>query len=412
MSWTPEDRSTLLDFLALAREREGGNSYRGYLTNGANDVLKKMPPEEQLARIREGAKNPAAALGVVQHLNDKLSAEQTAALLALDRELAGDTSPAAKELAKATIIALGHGNTSALPYLYEVFENAPNRRHHVAQALATFSVKSSRQKEIWPLLVRSLTVVEGSTGRDVLRALNRYPDKDDKPQDLRQVILLGLKLKDNGGRDAAQLLTRWTGARVGQPREPWQSSLAAWQKWFAEQYPDQPEAVLPKEPEGQQVYAAVMDLLDGPAVAAASAERGAAVFEKAQCIKCHRYGTRGEGIGPDLTNVSKRFQRKEILESVVFPSLVISDQFAGKTVLTTDGKVYTGLVGMTGDGVVVLQPNGEKVEVPQSEIDQISPSKISAMPDGLFNKLTEEEIADLFAYLATPPATGDVGATK
>ncbi len=162
--------------------------------------------------------------------------------------------------------------------------------------------------------------------------------------------------------------------------------------------------MLPKEPEGQQIYAAVMDLLASESAAHGDAGRGASVFEKAQCIKCHRYGARGEGIGPDLTNVSKRFQKKEILESVVFPSLVISDQFAAKSVLTTDGRVFTGLVGETGDGVVVLQANAEKANIAKEDIDQIVPSKKSAMPDGLFNTLTEAEIADLFAYLANPPA--------
>jgi len=128
------------------------------------------------------------------------------------------------------------------------------------------------------------------------------------------------------------------------------------------------------------------------------------VFEKSQCVKCHRYGTRGEGIGPDLSNVSSRFQRKEILESVIFPSQVISDQFAAKTVVTKDGKTYTGLVGPTGDGVVVLQASAEKVALAQTDIEEIVPSKTSAMPDGLFNTLTLAEIADLFAYLAKPPA--------
>ena len=128
------------------------------------------------------------------------------------------------------------------------------------------------------------------------------------------------------------------------------------------------------------------------------------MFEKAQCIKCHRYGNRGEGIGPDLSNVSRRFQRKEILESVVFPSQVISDQYAAKTILTTDGKTYSGLVAPAGDGVVVLQSNGEKARIPQNEIDEIAPSKKSAMPDGLFNTLTLSEIADLLAYLNQPPA--------
>jgi putative heme-binding domain-containing protein len=401
--WTPELRGELLDFFALARALEGGNSYKGYLTNGANDVLKNMPPEEQLARIRSGGQNPAAALGVVQHLRGKLSAEQKSSLLKLDRELAGNISPEGRQLAKAAIIALGYGDESALPYLYEVFENAPDRRQDVAQALATFTLASKVRDDNWPLLVRSLSVVEGSTARDVLRALFRFKIKNDKPVDQRQVILLGLKLGENGGREASQLMLRWTGEAASEPREPWQTALASWQKWFTTKYPDQPDPVLPAEPQGQQLYAAVLDFLATPEASQGDAQRGAAVFEKAQCIKCHRYGTSGEGIGPDLTNVSRRFQRKEILESVVFPSLVISDQFAGKSVLSTDGQVYTGLVGTTADGVVVLQANGEKINVARDAIDEIVPSKASAMPDGLFNTLTQAEIADLFAYMAKAP---------
>jgi putative heme-binding domain-containing protein len=399
VGWTPELRSELLDFFALARALEGGNSYHGYLINGANDVLRGMPAEEQLARIRQGASNPSAALGVVENLTAKLSPDQVSALVDLDRALTANASPEARDLARAAIVALGHGDERALPHLREVFENAPDRRHHVAQALATYCLKSRRRDEDWALLVRSLSVVEGTTARDVLRALLGYNKRNDKPQELRQLILLGLKLGDNGGREAANLLNRWTHEHVSEAREPWQASLAAWQKWFIEKYPDQPEPVLPAEPEAQQVYAAVLDFLNSPQSHGGDPARGAGVFEKAQCVKCHRYGTRGEGIGPDLTNVSRRFQRKEILESVVFPSLVISDQFAGKTVVTADGKVYTGLVGESGEALVVLQTTGDKVSVAKKDVEQITPSKQSAMPAGLFNKLSQDEIADLFAYL-------------
>jgi putative heme-binding domain-containing protein len=200
-------------------------------------------------------------------------------------------------------------------------------------------------------------------------------------------------------------LARWTGATPAEPRTPWAEALAAWQKWFVEKYPDQPEPALPVEAAGNKwTFAQLRDLLASEAGMHGSADRGTAVFEKAQCIKCHRYGNRGEGIGPDLSNVSSRFQRKEILESVIFPSQVISDQFAAKTVVTTDGKTLTGLVGPTADGVVVLQANGEKAPVAKADIEEIVPSKLSAMPEGLFNTLSLEEIADLFAYLSTPPA--------
>jgi putative heme-binding domain-containing protein len=405
VGWTPESRGQLLDFFAMAKAMEGGgNSYRGYLSNGANDVLKTMPPEEQLARIKEGAKDPASALGIVQSLSGDLASQQVAALCELDEQLAEDKSPVAQDLAKACLVALGHGDDAAADYLGQVFDAAPERRAEAAQALATLVLKKIKRAADRERLVRSLTVVDGSKARDVLRALARFPQRNDNPQDLRQVILQGLKLGDNGGRDAVVLLSRWTGESVAEVRAPWQQGLAAWQKWFVKKYPNQPEPVPPVEPAGTKwTFAQLHDFLTSESGYSGDAQRGALVFEKAQCVKCHRYGTRGEGIGPDLSKVSSRFQRKEIIESVVFPSQVISDQFAAKTVVTADGKTFTGLVGETSDGVVVLQANTEKATVPKADIEEIVPSKLSAMPEGLFNNLTLDEIADLFVYMSAPP---------
>jgi mono/diheme cytochrome c family protein len=50
---------------------------------------------------------------------------------------------------------------------------------------------------------------------------------------------------------------------------------------------------------------------------------------------------------------------------------------------------------------VILQPNGEKVAIKEIDIDEMQPSRKSAMPAGLLNELSQEEIADLFAYLMT-----------
>ncbi len=134
------------------------------------------------------------------------------------------------------------------------------------------------------------------------------------------------------------------------------------------------------------------------------ASRGAAIFEKAQCVKCHRFGTRGDTVGPDLTNVSKRFQTKEILESILFPSQVISDQYGSQTIITADGRSLSGMVAPGGNGtLVVLQANGEKLTIAEEDIEQRVRNKTSAMPDGLLNELTLDEIADLFGYLFSPP---------
>ena len=103
--------------------------------------------------------------------------------------------------------------------------------------------------------------------------------------------------------------------------------------------------------------------------------------------------------------MSKRFQKKEILESILHPSQIISDQYASKIVQLHDGRTINGLVSPQPDGgIVVLTSEGQKIPVAKDQIDTLQPSKTSAMPAGLLNTLTLEEIADLFQYLGTPPA--------
>ncbi|MCA9257929.1 MAG: hypothetical protein KDA61_01960, partial [Planctomycetales bacterium] len=104
-------------------------------------------------------------------------------------------------------------------------------------------------------------------------------------------------------------------------------------------------------------------------------------------------------MGPDLSTVGKRFQRKEILESIVYPSHNVSDQYAGRVVVA-NGKAVTGLVTRRGQqGLTVLTTEGNKLELSLSEVDEITASELSIMPEGLLDVLTLEEVADLFAYL-------------
>ena len=66
----------------------------------------------------------------------------------------------------------------------------------------------------------------------------------------------------------------------------------------------------------------------------------------------------------------------------------------------SDGRTISGMVSPVGDGsLVVLQANGEKLKLKQVEIESVTRSKVSSMPEGLLNKLTLEEVGDLFAYL-------------
>jgi putative heme-binding domain-containing protein len=131
--------------------------------------------------------------------------------------------------------------------------------------------------------------------------------------------------------------------------------------------------------------------------------RGKAMFAAANCFACHRYDNQGGALGPDLTNVAGRFSPRDLLESIVEPSKVISDQYAAVTVVTDDGKAVTGrIVNLNGDTLKIntnmLNPD-EQVTIDRRRIEELLPAKTSMMPAGLLNTLEESEILDLLAYV-------------
>jgi putative heme-binding domain-containing protein len=130
--------------------------------------------------------------------------------------------------------------------------------------------------------------------------------------------------------------------------------------------------------------------------------RGKQAYEAAQCLACHKFGNEGGAGGPDLTAISSRFTRRDILESIIEPSKVISEQYQNVAVVRKSGDPVVGrLLEETGDKLV-LQPDllkPDKVEVKKSEVVRKVPSKLSPMPEGLVNILTADELLDLIAYM-------------
>lgn len=132
-------------------------------------------------------------------------------------------------------------------------------------------------------------------------------------------------------------------------------------------------------------------------------ERGSRMFGEANCFACHRFSEKGGAIGPDLTSVAGRFSRKDLIESIVHPNKQISDQYSATTFITLDGKVITGRVAnLSGDNIMVqtnmLDP-GNFTVIDTKMIDEQFPSKNSLMPQGLLDRLEEEEVLDLLAFL-------------
>jgi putative heme-binding domain-containing protein len=132
-------------------------------------------------------------------------------------------------------------------------------------------------------------------------------------------------------------------------------------------------------------------------------ERGRQLFAEAKCFACHRFNNEGGIGGPDLTAVSGRFNIRDLVESLVEPSKVISDQYAAVIITTRDDRIVTGrIVNLAGEVLKVntdmLNPNG-LVDVKRKDVESIKPSPTSMMPAGLLDSFHEDEVLDLIAYL-------------
>ncbi|HND52157.1 MAG TPA: HEAT repeat domain-containing protein [Pirellulaceae bacterium] len=409
--WKPDQKYAIIDYLEKVARSDSSSNLPVYVRNVTRDFSRGLTDEESRYVLARAVQWPNAALGSIYKLPSNLDDETLKYLKSVDRQLAEKNDESAKPLLVGIVAVLARsGDASSMEYLREIWRRDPERRTSAAMGLA-----QQPDGENWDYLVQSLAVLEGAPAVEVLDKLLTVDQAPEDPEYYRQVILRGLLLKDQGGEKAVALLQHWNEESVSSPGEPWNKALAKWQDWFKEKYPTRPEATLPAAPEDSKWK--FDDLLEyltvGDGARKGSLARGATIFSKAQCIKCHAYGGKGERIGPELTTLNKRFMRKEVLESILFPSHVISDQYASKTVVTHLGRQYTGIVAGGAKGEkVVLQSNGEKVVVKEDDIDEILPQKTSVMPAGLLDNFSQEDIADLFAFLMNSPGRAELASKK
>ena len=132
-------------------------------------------------------------------------------------------------------------------------------------------------------------------------------------------------------------------------------------------------------------------------------DNGRQMFVAAACYKCHRFAGQGGIVGPDVTGVGRRYNATTLLESIIEPSKVISDQYEAMIFLLDSGKQVSGrVVNLNGSRLMVsenmLDP-GNLTTINRDEIEESFTSKVSMMPKGLLNNLTRDDVLDLVAYL-------------
>lgn len=126
---------------------------------------------------------------------------------------------------------------------------------------------------------------------------------------------------------------------------------------------------------------------------------GLAMFKK-HCAACHIHGEFGKEIGPNLTGMAVH-PKEEILINVLDPSRSVENNFRTYQILTLDGVVLSGmLAGESANSLRIIDTQGKEKLVLREDIEQLTSSQKSLMPEGFESAMTKLEMADLLSFLA------------
>ncbi len=128
------------------------------------------------------------------------------------------------------------------------------------------------------------------------------------------------------------------------------------------------------------------------------AAKGKALF-KTHCAKCHTHTGEGANIGPDLTGMAAH-PREELVVHIFDPSRSVEGNFRVWSVTTGDGKTYTGMLASeTRTSVEIIDTEAKRTTIQRDNIEVLSQSPKSLMPDGFEKQLKDPEIIDLLTFL-------------
>ncbi len=139
--------------------------------------------------------------------------------------------------------------------------------------------------------------------------------------------------------------------------------------------------------------------------------RGAGVFAM-NCLPCHTMQGIGQHVGPDLSGIATK-TKEQLLHSVIDPSAEISPDFLNYTISTVDLEVLNGVLGgETASSITLRQAAGIEVSVLRENIEEMTVSNQSLMPQGLEAAFDVQGMADLLEFMHHPDRAMLEGAAK
>ncbi|MCA9061797.1 MAG: HEAT repeat domain-containing protein [Planctomycetaceae bacterium] len=233
-----------------------------------------------------------------------------------------------------------------------------------------------------------------------IKALTRLPRSNAAEEQF--LLLAAAKRLINSEREfrirntVMRLLQNNTGQSLGYDFSdegliPQPAAMTSWQLWLQKRYPEfQPANV-------EDSAARVLEMLPAVRWETGDAIRGKKAFERLNCARCHNGR---QALGPDLAGVARRFSREDLFVAIVDPNRDISNRYQTTTVLTKDGKLFSGLiVYQSVDGILLRDAEHKTYRIEGADIESRQQQRTSLMPAGLLKDTTDQDLADLYEYL-------------
>lgn len=129
-------------------------------------------------------------------------------------------------------------------------------------------------------------------------------------------------------------------------------------------------------------------------------EKGEVLFQT--CLVCHKVGSKGQNIAPALDGSAVR-ENEALLTAILNPDIAVENAFRLYRITKTDNSSLEGYFFQKNEkGTTLAFMGGSKMFVEEKMIkNEGFLNGRSFMPRGLINNFSDEQIADLLAYINT-----------
>ncbi len=390
--WTAASLAETLEFLAAPGPGENGFAFAANLKQFAARLGKNLPAELRNAAFNALTPDTKSFVMGIQGFNEM------SVTTILDEYKRAKDSEARKQLL-GKIAAMG--NDEAFRALESLLDDTSPLYDTLLALLMRF--KHVEAKKYATLALTSSS--RGLAGDALGRIIELY--KED-PED--QNVYFGLvacAARSNESREAALAqLKKWPiddKAIKDLPPKP-EDQITFWEQVYQKNYKNDKRSFPDFAGTGYQAPEKFEKLSDFIRTNApgktGDVEAGKKLFKSAKCVNCHAFKGEGQQLGPELTDVAKRFDSAKILEDIVYPSKVVDTRYKQIVFKTKDGQRVTGFASAeTDDSISITSSEAFTMTLKKSEIVKKTATEKSIMPDGLLDDFTPEEIRDLLGFL-------------